>query len=174
MTDSNRRILFLSVLASICHASLTCADKPFLTTPTHTTLLSANDGEFVIQLNEDGLFDKSKRFKDSITVIQLSPDKPPISRTVFGTVPNNIIGAPYLTLSEDGSFGFVSNHGLRIGDDVDETLIRAKEFAGLVCLFLLVSVPSALISGCWPMSRKEPLMHANIGDARFYLFPRSV
>jgi DNA-binding beta-propeller fold protein YncE len=91
-------------------------ESPYITTTTPIRLLSANDGEAVMQLDEDGLFDRDKTIPDSITVIDLGPDGPPQSRTVFGTVPNTFVGPPHMAMSKDGRLGFVTNHSWRFED----------------------------------------------------------
>jgi len=53
--------------------------------------------------------DKKSVTPDSITVIHLGPDHPPIVKTVYETVPNTIAGAPYMAISGDGRYGFVTS-----------------------------------------------------------------
>lgn len=109
-------ILILGLLAP--HA---CGqDKPYVTTKTPVRLLSANDGEAVVLLNSQGIFEPSRQPADSVTVIDLGPDQPPQVRTVYGTVPNSIIGPPYMAVSPDGCRGFVTNHGWRFDAPLDD------------------------------------------------------
>ena len=90
-------------------------DKPYITTQTPITLLSANDGDvdFLWRKTREGLRDREVKTRDSITVIHLGPDHPPISKTVYGTVPSTIIGTPTMAMSSDGRYGIVANHGFR-------------------------------------------------------------
>ena len=50
---------------------------------------------------------------DSITVIHLGPDHPPIVKTVYGTVPNTISGPPYMAMTGDGRYGFVTSRKIK-------------------------------------------------------------
>ena len=63
------------------------------------TILSANDGDVHLRSNPDGNPGPKKVTADSITVIHLGPDHPPIVKTVYGTVPNTISGAPYMAMT---------------------------------------------------------------------------
>jgi DNA-binding beta-propeller fold protein YncE len=84
---------------------------PYLTTNQPLTLVSANDGRTLVQRDSRGLFDKTRvPAQDSITVVQLGPDHPPIVKTVYGTVPNTILGSPHMAISANGRYGFVVNH----------------------------------------------------------------
>src|SRR6478672_11974988 len=69
------------------------------------TILSANDGHVHRRLNPEA----GKTTADSITVIHLGPDHPPIGKTVYGTVPNTISGPPYMAMTGDGRYGFVTS-----------------------------------------------------------------
>ncbi|MEE3371506.1 MAG: WD40 repeat domain-containing protein [Planctomycetota bacterium] len=98
--------------------------KPYITTRTPVTLLSANDGDvdFLWRKTREGLRDREVKTQDSITVIHLGPDHPPITRTVYGTVPSTILGTPTMAMSADGRYGIVANHGFR----------GSTDFAGLI------------------------------------------
>ncbi len=102
----------------------TDASMPFITTQSPITLLSANDAEvdFLWRKTREGLRDREVKSQDSITVIHLGPDHPPISRTIYGTVPSTIIGTPTMAMSADGRYGIIANHGFR----------GTTAFAGLV------------------------------------------
>ena len=76
------------------------------------TILSANDGATHGRLNADGRPDTEHLTLDSITAIYLGPGSPPLARTVYGTVPNSIISVPYLPMTPDGHYGFVSSAGI--------------------------------------------------------------
>jgi len=77
--------------------------------------LSANDGETDIRWRKtpEGLNDREVKTEDSITVIHLGPDHPPITKTVYGTVPSSILGTPTMAMSADGLYGIIANHGFR-------------------------------------------------------------
>ena len=95
-------------------------DKPYITTQTPITLLSANDGDvdFHWRKTREGLRDREVKTEDSITVIHLGPDHPPITKTVYGTVPSTILGTPTMAMSSDGRYGIVANHGFRGSTDL--------------------------------------------------------
>jgi DNA-binding beta-propeller fold protein YncE len=80
---------------------------PGIRTKQRLTILSANDG-YVHRRPNPNTKDKKLVTPDSITVIHLGPDHPPIVKTVYGTVPNTIAGAPYMAMSGDGQYGFVT------------------------------------------------------------------
>jgi hypothetical protein len=50
------------------------------------------------------------RLPDSVTVIDLTSDQPPATRTVSGTVPNTIMGAPYAAIVHGGRYAFIPSH----------------------------------------------------------------
>jgi hypothetical protein len=112
-----KQILSLTLLASTLAwpSALQSDDKPFITTQTPLTLLSVNDGETDIMWRKtrEGLNDREVKTQDSITVIHLGPDHPPITKTVYGTVPSSILGTPTMAMSADGRYGIVANHGFR-------------------------------------------------------------
>lgn len=112
----NKPFLFaVFSLASTWQTILFAVEPPYITTKTPVTLLSANDGETDVlwRTTEDGLIDYNVKTKDSFTVIRLSPDHPPLCRTVYGTVPCSIAGTPTMAISPDGRFGLITNHGFR-------------------------------------------------------------
>jgi len=103
------------LLTHFLATSFFAADKPFITTQSPITLLSANDGETDVTWRKtpEGLNDRAVKTQDSITVVHLGPDHPPISKTVYGTVPSTILGTPTMAMSANGRFGIVANHGWR-------------------------------------------------------------
>jgi len=101
--------------------------EDYLTSKTPLRLLSANDGEVVWQFDPQNVTPTTKPIPDSITVIDLGPDGPPNIRTVYGTVPNTLMGPPYMAMSPDGRLGFVTNHGWRPESPIDES----TDFASL-------------------------------------------
>jgi WD40 repeat protein len=80
-------------------------DLPYVATPAPLRILSVNDGG---ALNAIGLPDI--RLPDSVTVIDLTSDQPPATRTVSGTVPNTISGAPYAAIVHGGRYAFIPSH----------------------------------------------------------------
>src|SRR5262245_25284183 len=82
---------------------------PGIRTRQRLTILSANDGLVHRRPTPEGKADKKSVTPDSITVIHLGPDHPPIVKTVYDTVPNTIAGAPYMAMSGDGRYGFVTS-----------------------------------------------------------------
>lgn len=99
-------VLFLSLVVSVS-AGAQDPSVPGIRTKQRLTILSANDGYVHRRPSPDGK-DKKVLTQDSITVIHLAPDQPPIVKTVYGTVPNTIAGAPYMAMTGDGHYGFVT------------------------------------------------------------------
>src|SRR5436190_23727184 len=75
---------------------------PGIRTKQRLTILSANDGYVHRRPNPDAKDEKKAVTQDSITVIHLGPDHPPVVKTVYNTVPNTIAGAPYTAMTGDG------------------------------------------------------------------------
>lgn len=84
-------------------------EKPFVTTTTPIRLPSANDGETVIRLDRRGIFDRSDKTRDSITVVDPGLDDPRRVRTAFGVAPCTVFGAPYVAVLPRWSPGFVGS-----------------------------------------------------------------
>src|SRR5688500_18726552 len=103
-----------AALFCVFAASLTFAqsETPGIRTRYPLTILSANDGQSHRRVNDDGRPDETNITEDSITVIHLGPDHPPAVKTVYGTVPNSIMSSPYLPITPDGRYAFVSSRGL--------------------------------------------------------------
>jgi hypothetical protein len=96
---------------ALIHAAEALAQDPAIPgirTKQRLTILSANDGYVHRRPSPDAKVDKKVVTQDSITVIHLGPDHPPIVKTVYGTVPNTIAGAPYMAMTGDGHYGFVT------------------------------------------------------------------
>lgn len=100
-------LLFMVVVAAVLVSAETPA-VPGIRTKQRLTLLSANDGQVHRRPNPDAK-EKKAATQDSITVIHLGPDRAPIVKTVYGTVPNTIAGAPYMAMTGDGHYGFVTS-----------------------------------------------------------------
>ena len=108
----------LTISLALIGVATGCKEKTqppsWISTKQELTLLSANDGQAHLRLDSDMKIDKKNVTKDSITVMHLGPDHPPIVRTVYDTVPNTIMGAPYIAMTDDGRYGFVTCHGMGI------------------------------------------------------------
>lgn len=96
------------VLLTIAVAPAEEPAVPGIRTRQRLTILSANDGYLHRRPDPDAKADEKLVTPDSITVIHLGPDHPPVVKTVFGTVPNTIAGAPYMAMTGDGRYGFVT------------------------------------------------------------------
>ena len=95
-----------ALLCSACKPSNT-SDAPYITSSEPLRIISANNG--------DALFSAwggTRQFPDSLTVIDLSPNAPPLTRTVEGAAPNTHAGAPYTAVISDGRYAFIPNHPL--------------------------------------------------------------
>lgn len=84
---------------------------PGIRTRQPLTILSANDGQSHRRLDAEGRRDRENVTADSVTVIHLGPDHAPLIKTVYGSVPNSIVGVPYLPVTPNGRYGFVSSRG---------------------------------------------------------------
>src|SRR5262245_25249801 len=111
----NKHALWLIVTALATAPGTTAQDKdvPGIRSKQRLTILSANDGQVHLRLDPKA----ERTTQDSITVIHLGPDHPPIIKTVYGTVPNTISGPPYMALTGDGHYGFVTSRKSK--DDLD-------------------------------------------------------
>jgi len=118
----------VSVLVAVWATTSVAEERPYITTTTPITLLSANDGETDIMWRQtpEGLIDYEVKTEDSFTVIRLGPDHPPIYKTVYGTVPCTIIGTPTMAMSADGRYGLITNHGTRSGTGKPITYRHSK------------------------------------------------
>ena len=82
----------------------------YVTTTQPIILFSLNDGEVPSILPHLSTEDN---VRDSITAIRLFKDRPPVSRTVYGTAPSSILGSPRTAII--GRYGIVTNHDDRGG-----------------------------------------------------------
>jgi len=80
-------------------------ERPFITSKTSLRIVSANDGNAL-----KAVWNSRSNLPDSLTVIELSPDEPPYTRTVSGTVPNTFAGDPKSAIIESGRYAFIPNH----------------------------------------------------------------
>src|SRR5262245_53012488 len=117
-----RTISFLLLSLLVVNPAAVSAQEPAfpgIRTKERLTILSANDGQ-VHRRPPDAKADSKLVTPDSITVIHLGPDHPPIVKTVYGTVPNTIAGAPYMAMSGDGRYGFVTSRRSKQEPDTPE------------------------------------------------------
>ncbi len=110
VTPSTAARLSLRAGLIVCAIALAgaCAGErelPYVASPAPLRILSINDGG---AFNAIGLPDVS--LPDSVTVIDLVSDEPPATRTVSGTVPNTIAGAPYAAIVHGGRYAFIPSH----------------------------------------------------------------
>jgi WD40 repeat protein len=108
--ESSLKNSFLLSMIALLYTGLATAQEPAvpgIRTKQPLTILSANDGQVHRRQTPD-VEAKKIVTPDSITVIHLGPDHPPIVKTVYGTVPNTIQGAPYMAMTGDGHYGFVT------------------------------------------------------------------
>lgn len=113
MKHTGWMIVLLTIAVSTGHAQ-----TAWITSQKPLTILSANDG--FVHLRSDP--ESKKVTQDSITVIHLGPDHPPIVKTVYGTVPNTISGPPYMAMTGDGRYGFVTSRKIKEEPDVPEII----------------------------------------------------
>lgn len=101
-----RFIITLALILAGCATGGTeTISSPYITSPTPLRIVSANDGDAL-----SSVWDNGGVLPDSLTVIDLSPDAPPVTRTVEGTVPNSYSGAPISAIVSAGRYAFVPNH----------------------------------------------------------------
>ena len=118
MTTRNACWAVVLLLSATIAANAQDQAIPFLRSKQRITILSANDGLTHLRTNPE---DK-KVTQDSITVIHLGPDHPPIVKTVYGTVPNTISGPPYMAMTGDGRYGFVTSRKIKQEPEAPEII----------------------------------------------------
>ncbi len=92
------------VFCTACTSSLV-NKTPYITSTEPLRIVSANDGQALFTA-----WNGKRQFPDSLTVIDISPNKPPSTRTVAGVAPNNFAGAPHLAVVSNGRYAFIPNH----------------------------------------------------------------
>ncbi|MDH3628760.1 MAG: hypothetical protein OES25_14025 [Acidobacteriota bacterium] len=108
LTRRKRGSLTLLWLVAALGTGCTTVDRsgivgpPYVVSSSPIRIVSANDGDSNRQRGEE--------LPDSITVIDLSPDAPPLTRTVSGTVPNTFAGAPFSAIVLDGKYAAITYH----------------------------------------------------------------
>lgn len=99
-----RIIVGIAILFCLGCSTTTTKDSssPYVTSTFPIRIVSANDG--------DANQRPGSERRDSVTVIDLSPDAPPQTRTVSGTVPNTFNGAPSSAIISEGRYAVIPNH----------------------------------------------------------------
>lgn len=100
-------VLLMTFLSSSC-AGVDQVTPPYVASLSALRIISANDG--------DANRPPGSGLPDSITVIDLSPDAPPVTRTVSGTVSNTFAGAPSSALLSGGRYAVIPNHSWGMKD----------------------------------------------------------
>ena len=130
---------------------------PWIGTSEPITILSANDGWTHARLTGDADLtrDEDNLTRDSITVVHLGPDHPPVVRTVYGTVPNSILGPPYVAMTGDGRYGFVPSVASTVFGDQE-----AGEATSLISVIDLASEDLSVVQRLEvPLATNMLLMH---------------
>jgi len=103
-------LLLCFTLACQKQQSALSNEHNYITTKQPIILFSINDGEVPSILPH---LSPEDNVQDSITVIRLSKDRPPDTRTVYGTTSSTILGSPRTAII--GRYGIVTNHDDRSG-----------------------------------------------------------
>jgi hypothetical protein len=115
LTPRKRRSRILALLAAALGTGCTTVDipgtdaPPYIVSSAPLRIVSANDGDSNRRRGEE--------LPDSITVIDLSPHSPPLTRTVSGTLPTTFMGAPFSAILQDGKYGAIAYHPWRQAED---------------------------------------------------------
>jgi DNA-binding beta-propeller fold protein YncE len=128
--------------------------RPWIQTSQELTLFSANDGQAHIRLDGEMNIDKKSFTPDSITVVHLGPDHPPLIKTVFGTAPNSILGAPYQAITRDGHYAFVICHGLGLFGPKEKNILSVIDLSSPdLAVVQKVGIPSPSMVSVHPDGR---------------------
>lgn len=134
---------------------------PYVTSSSLLRIVSANDG--------DANRGRGRELPDSITVIDLSPDAPPLTRTVSGTVPNTFAGAPSSAILSGGRYAVIPNHPWGMEDDKGR-LPSQVSVVDLDSLDLPVVATLPLPNHAWQvMAHPDGERAIAISDHRFHL-----
>lgn len=134
---------------------------PYVTSSSLLRIVSANDG--------DANRGRGRELPDSITVIDLSPDAPPLTRTVSGTVPNTFAGAPSSAILSGGRYAVIPNHPWGMEDDKGR-LPSQVSVVDLDALDLPVVATLPLPNHAWQvMAHPDGERAIAISDHRFHL-----
>ncbi|HMF19836.1 MAG TPA: hypothetical protein VKE98_21705 [Gemmataceae bacterium] len=143
-----QQTLLTATLALALAASTTAQDQaiPGIRAKQRLTILSANDGHVHARRDKEA----KKSTLDSITVIHLGPDHPPIVKTVYGTVPNTISGPPYMAMTGDGRYGFVTSRKNKDDPDAPELISVIDLASDDLKVVQTVKLPDPRMALCIP------------------------
>jgi WD40 repeat protein len=108
---TRRILLFLTLTIALLCVACTAPEmgrestNPYITSATPLRIVSVNDGDALASV-----WGGERKFPDSVTVIDLMPDAPPVTRTVQDAAPNTFAGAPYGAVISAGRYAFIANH----------------------------------------------------------------
>ncbi len=126
---------------------------PYITSKQPITILSVNDGDSHLRLSPDETLDRRNHTEDSITTVHLGPDHPPIVKTVYGTVPNTISGAPYMAMSGDGRYGFVTSRNTGSSAGEPEGMTVTDLASPDLAVIASVEIPNPMMVAMHPNGR---------------------
>lgn len=106
----------IASLAGDGKANDKATELPFITSSSPLRIVSANDGDALKFVGRP-----NSRLPDSVTVIDLSADAPPVTRTVSGTVPNSYSGSPISAIVSGGRYAFIPSHDFGYKEDTGRT-----------------------------------------------------
>lgn len=142
---------FLLLIAASASAASKGSAVPGIRSKQRLTILSVNDaGPRTAKPGEE----IKKQIPDSITVIHLGPDHPPIVQTVFGTVPSTISGPPYMAMSGDGHYGFVSSRSADAQDAASNVLSVIDLATPDLKVLQTIQIPNANMTLMHPNGRQ--------------------
>lgn len=99
--------IFVVLLCLACNSKevKNNSNYPFITSAEPIRIVSINDGSSV-----QSQWGGSTQFPNSVTVVDLLPDQPPLVKTVEDAAPNTFAGAPYGATTSYGRYAFISDH----------------------------------------------------------------
>jgi len=140
-------------------------EPPYITSSTPLRIVSANDGDAL-----KSVWGSGRNLPDSISVIDLSPNTPPVTRTVSGTVPNTFGGAPLSAIVSNGQYAFIPNHPFGT-DDKEEFIESQISVVDLTTPDLTVVAILPLPHHAWQvMAHPDGARVIAISDHQFHLF----
>lgn len=163
----SRPLWVIALLCAGCAAmdEETTIATPYISSPTPLRIVSANDGDALTSV-----WGPQRRLPDSVTVIDLSPDAPPVTRTVSGTVPNSFSGAPISAIVSDGRYAFIANHPFGLRDNQGDIKSQVS-VVDLDAADLPVIATFDLPHHAWQvMAHPDAVRVIAISDHQFHLF----
>jgi DNA-binding beta-propeller fold protein YncE len=142
------------VLAAAVFPAVAMAEDngaPWIKTNQELILLSANDGQAHLRLNNRMQIETKHQTADSFTVISLGPTHPPDVRTIYGTVPSSVIGPPYIAVSDHGRFGFIVSNGAGIFNPEKKNLLSVIDLqSATLAVMQKVEIPGPWMAALHP------------------------